>query len=452
MDLGDLKRALSLVDPAAHAYALIERLYPICRSITGQGVRDTLAILRESIPLEVHEVPSGTQVLDWTVPKEWNVRDAYVKNAAGERVIDFRKSNLHVVGYSMPVERTMPLAELKAKLYSLPDRPDWIPFRSSFYRDDWGFCLAHRELQLLPDGDYEVCIDSTLTDGSLTYGELLIPGTSTDEVLLSAHVCHPSLCNDNLSGISLAVLLASYLAARAREGRPSRLSYRFVFAPVTIGAITWLARNEQQLGRIRHGLVLTLLGDAGKITYKRSRRGNAAIDRAAVHVLSHSDSPHAIEDFIPYGYDERQYCSPGFDLAVGCLMRTPYMRFPEYHTSGDNLEFVKTESLADSLARVLDILAVLDQDGSFVNLSPKAEPQLGRRGIYRALADRSDGGGSEMAMLWVLNQSDGEHSLLDIAERSGLRFAVIAAAARLLQENGLLQPCDPLASDAQPST
>jgi aminopeptidase-like protein len=449
MDLGDLQRALSLADPAAHAYALIERLYPICRSITGQGVRDTLAILRESIPLEVHEVPSGTQVLDWTVPKEWNVRDAYVKNAAGQRVIDFRKSNLHVVGYSVPVERTMPLSELKAKLYSLPDRPDWIPFRSSFYRDDWGFCLAHRELEQLPDGDYDVCIDSTLTDGSLTYGELLIPGTSTDEVLLSAHVCHPSLCNDNLSGISLAVLLARYLAARAREGQPSRLSYRFVFAPVTIGAITWLARNEQQLGRIQHGLVLTLLGDAGKLTYKRSRRGNAAIDRAAAHVLSHSDSPFAIEDFIPYGYDERQYCSPGFDLAVGCLMRTPYMRFPEYHTSGDNLEFVKTASLADSLARVLDILAVLDQDRRFLNLSPKAEPQLGRRGIYRALADRSDGGGSEMAMLWVLNQSDGEHSLLDIAERSGLRFAVIAAAARLLQENGLLQPCDPAASDAQ---
>jgi aminopeptidase-like protein len=443
MDLGDLQRTLSHDDPAAHAYSLIERLYPICRSITGQGVRDTLAILRESIPVTVHEVPSGTPVLDWTVPKEWNIRDAYVKNAAGERVIDFKKHNLHVVGYSVPVPRqTMTLAELRPKLYSLPDKPDFIPFRSSFYRDDWGFCLTHRQLQQLPDGEYEVCIDSTMTDGSLTYGELLIPGTSKDEVLLSAHVCHPSLCNDNLSGISLAVLLARYLAKRAAEGRPARLSYRFVFAPVTIGAITWLARNEHDLGRIRHGLILTLLGDAGQLTYKRSRRGDAAIDRAAAHVLKNSGSPHAIEDFIPYGYDERQYCSPGFDLPVGCIMRTPYMRFAEYHTSGDNLQFVKPESLRDSLARVLEILAVIDQDQRYLNLSPKAEPQLGRRGIYRALADRADGGGNEMAMLWVLNQSDGQHSLLDIAERSGLRFAQVAAAARLLQDNALLQPCD----------
>ena len=439
MSLADLVELVGIADLGAELETLLQRLYPICRSITGQGVRDTLAILGEEMPLTVHEVPSGTQAFDWVVPKEWNIRDAYVKNAQGERVIDFEQSNLHVVGYSIPVSQKMSLAELRPKLHSLPAHPDWIPFRSSFYRDDWGFCVQHNRLQQLPEGEYEVVIDSTLADGSLTYGELLIPGTTRDEVLLSAHVCHPSLANDNLSGISVATTLARYLLARNRSGRPSKLSYRFLFAPVTVGAITWLSRNEDTVQRVRHGLVLTLLGDPGKIHYKRSRRGNALIDRAAVHVLQASGEPHAIEDFLPYGYDERQFCSPGFDLPVGCLMRTPFQRFPEYHTSGDDLGFVRTEKLIDSLTKVLAIVDILEHDETFVNLNPKAEPQLGKRGIYRALADRGSDSDNEMAMLWVLNQSDGKHSLLDIAERSKLKFGQVRAAAALLEECGLLR-------------
>ncbi len=439
MRLAELTELLEIDDLGEHFRATLARLYPICRSITGDGVRETLSILRESIPLEVREVPSGTPVLDWTIPKEWNIRDAYVKNARGERVIDFKKSNLHVVGYSVPVSRHMSLAELRPKLHSLPERPSWIPFRSSFYRDDWGFCLEHERLQALPEGEYEVVIDSTLSDGNLSYGELLVPGATDEEVLLSAHVCHPSLCNDNLTGISVATLFARYLAALARAGKPSRYSYRFLFAPVTVGAITWLSRNEHRLARIKHGLVLTLLGDPGQTHFKRSRRGNAAIDRAAQHVLEHSGAPYVIEDFLPYGYDERQFCSPGFDLPVGCLMRTPYQRFPEYHTSADNLDFVRPEKLVDSLAKCLAIFNVLEHDKRYLNLSPKAEPQLGRRGIYRALSDRTgDDGANEMAMLWVLNQSDGQHSLLDIAQRSKLRFDQIKSAADLLQSNGLL--------------
>jgi aminopeptidase-like protein len=441
--LADLTRLLGIADLEAEFSTALARLFPICRSITGDGVRQSLAILRESLALELHEVPSGTAALDWVVPKEWNVRDAYVKNARGERVIDFQRSSLHVMGYSVPVSRRMTLAELKPKLHSLPARPSWIPFRSSFYREDWGFCLEHERLEALPEGEYEVVVDSSLEDGSLTYGELLVPGSTPDEVLLSAHICHPSLCNDNLTGICVATLFARYLAARASAGRPARYSYRFLFAPVTIGAITWLSRNEHNLERIKHGLVLTLLGDPGQTHYKRSRHGAAAIDRAAEHVLAHSGQPYVVDEFSPYGYDERQFCSPGFDLPVGSLMRTPYQQFPEYHTSADNLSFVRPDKLVDSLAKCLAIFDVLEHDARYLNLSPKAEPQLGRRGIYRALSERQGDGSRELALLWVLNQSDGRHSLLDIAERSKLPFETIHDAARLLLDaGGLLAPLE----------
>ena len=421
-------------DPGKALYGLIERLYPICRSITGDGVRETLAIIGEQIPLQIHEVPSGTPILDWTVPREWNIRTAHIIAPDGRRVVDFADSNLHVVGYSIPVNARMSLDELRPHLHSLPDRPTLIPFRTSFYSDAWGFCLADEVLQTLPDGEYEVLIDSTLTDGSLTYGELVIPGETSAEVLISCHVCHPSLCNDNLSGISIATAIARHLL-----GRTNRYTYRFVFVPVTIGAITWLARNEATVARIEHGLVLTLLGDGGGFTYKRSRRGDAEIDRAIVQTLRTSGAAHSVEDFSPYGYDERQYCSPGFDLPVGCLMRTPYARFPEYHNSGDDLSFVHPEQLAEAFAVCLAALDVLEGNASFRNLNPKGEPQLGRRGIYRALADQTEDG-LEMAMLWVLNGSDGTASLLDVAERSGLPFAKVRAAADLLISHDLLAP------------
>jgi aminopeptidase-like protein len=434
VDLSDLRARLAVEDIGQTLHTLIERLFPICRSITGDGVRETLTILAERLPLEIHEVPSGTPVLDWTVPPEWNIRAAYLDDPSGHRVVDFADSNLHVVGYSAPVRATMSLTELRPHLHSLPDRPNLIPFRTSFYREDWGFCLTDEALQALPDGDYEVCIDSSLTEGSLSYGELVVPGQTDAEILVSSHVCHPSLCNDNLSGIAIATLLAESLL-----GSSPRHTYRFVFAPVTIGAITWLARNEQTIPRIVHGLVLTLLGDAGDLTYKRSRRGDATIDRAVEHVLRTSGAAYSIENFSPYGYDERQYCSPGFDLPVGCLMRTPYARFPEYHTSGDDLAFVQPAQLEASLATCLAIVDVLERDGRFVNLSPKGEPQLGRRGIYRALADRTDDG-LEMAMLWVLNLSDGHHSLLDIADRADLPFTKVRRAADILVAHDLLAP------------
>jgi aminopeptidase-like protein len=415
-------------------YKLVAELYPICRSITGNGVRRTLETVdRELGGLEVSEVPTGTQVLDWTVPREWNVRDAWVANAAGERVVDFQASNLHLLGYSVPVRATMPLAELKRHLFTLPDHPDWVPWRTSYYAERWGFCASQRLVDSLADGDYEVCIDTTLADGHLTYGEHLVQGQTEEEVLVSCHVCHPSLANDNLSGIAVATGLARRLA----EGRP-RYSYRFLFAPGTIGSITWLARNEDRVGRIRHGLVLACVGDPGGFTYKRSRRGDAGIDRAVAHVLGRSGRPHRVVDFTPYGYDERQYCSPGFDLPVGCLSRTPYAAYPEYHTSADDLDLVGPAQLQESLEVCWEVVQVLEADRRYVNLSSKGEPQLGRRGLYGQIGGRSDAEERQMAMLWVLNQSDGGHSLLEVAERSGLPLALLAEVAADLEEAGLL--------------
>lgn len=414
--------------------ALVERLYPICRSITGDGVRRTLEIIGESIPLEVHEVPSGTEVFDWTVPPEWNIRDAYVADAEGNRVVDFRRSNLHVVGYSVPVEATMTLAELRPHLHTLSDRPSWVPYRTSYYARDWGFCLAQEVLDALPEGDYRVRIDSTLADGHLTYGEYVVPGETTDEIIVSCHVCHPSLANDNLAGIAVAVELARRLATR----RP-RHTYRFLFMPGTIGAITWLARNHEKVERVKHGLVLACAGDRGALTYKRSRRGDAGVDRAARYVLRSSGREHTVVDFTPYGYDERQFCSPGFDLGVGCLTRTPYGQYPEYHTSADDPDFVAPESMVDTLEVCSEVFSVLDRDRVYRNLSPYGEPQLGKRGLYDALGGRSDTKQAQLAMLWVLNLSDGDHSLLDIAERSGLPFGAVVTAADALADAALIK-------------
>ena len=296
-------------------YRLIEQLYPICRSITGDGVRETLAILSQHAPLALTEVPSGTQVLDWTVPREWNIRDAWIKNERGERVVDFRACNLHVVNYSVPVHTTLSLDELRPRLHSLPNHPDWIPYRTSYYEETWGFCLTHRALQSLAPGQYEVCIDSTLQPGALTYGELVLPGESEDEILISAHVCHPSLCDDNLSGLAVSIFLARAFAQVKR-----RHTLRFLFAPGTIGAITWLHVNRERAHKIKHGFTVTCLGDASKFTYKRTVNGDEAIDLAASHVLASSGLPYDVIDFFPYGYDERQYNSPGFRLILNNVL------------------------------------------------------------------------------------------------------------------------------------
>jgi aminopeptidase-like protein len=415
-----------------HSFAA--ELYPICRSITGRGIRETLDRIARRIPLRTTNVPTGTQVFDWTIPKEWNIRDAYIKNSKGERVIDFLQSNLHVMNYSAPVHKTMTRRELEPHLFSAPETPDWIPYRTSYYQENWGFCLSHNQLVELQqrDGAFEVCIDSTLEDGNLTYGECYLPGCSTDEVLISTHVCHPSLANDNLSGLTVAVALAQLLA-----NRDLRYSYRFLFIPATIGAIAWLAANQKNTHCIRHGLVLTCIGDSAGFHYKKSRQGNAEIDRAVAEVFRYLGESSEILEFSPYGYDERQYCSPGFNLPIGCLMRSVWGTFPEYHTSADNLDFIRPEKLEQSLRLCAAILDVLEGNQRYCNLNPFCEPQLGRRNLYHG-SGRSGVEDETLARLWVLNLCDGVHSLLDIAEQSGQSFATVREAAERLLQGGLL--------------
>jgi aminopeptidase-like protein len=414
-------------------YRLATEIFPICRSITGNGVRDTLRCLEQHIPLQVVEVPTGTRAFDWTVPREWNIRDAYIKNAAGERILDFRACNLHVMSYSTPVHGWFRLDELKPHIYTIPEQPDLIPYRTSYYQERWGFCMAHSRLQALPDGLYEVLIDSTLQDGSLTYGEYVHHGKTTDEVLLSAHICHPSLANDNCSGLALL----TWLARRLMECQ-TRYTYRFLFAPGTIGAIVWLSRNEHLVSRIAHGLIVSCVGDSGGPTYKKSRRDNAMVDRTMSHVLRHAAPTSNILDFSPYGYDERQYCSPGFNLPVGLFQRSQFGRFPEYHTSGDNLAFIQPIHLASSYRMIAAALDVLENDICMLNTNPKCEPQLGSRGLYSTVGGTVHGPDSAMALLWVLNFSDGLHSLLDIAERANIPFSAIQQAAQRLLAIGVL--------------
>jgi aminopeptidase-like protein len=436
VQLEDLIPELDLPQLGDSMHALITELFPICRSITGDGMRTTLRAITANIPMTIHEVPSGTEVFDWTVPNEWNIRDAYIKNAAGERVVDFQQHNLHIVNYSTPIQRRMTLAELRPHLYSDPQHPEHIPYRTSYYKETWGFCLSHQQLEQLPDGEYEVLIDSTLAPGSLSYGECVLPGASSNEVLISAHACHPSLANDNLSGVVVATMLAQLLHKIER-----RYTYRFVFIPGTIGSITWLARNEAITSQIKHGLVLTCVGDPAPITYKQSRQTNAAIDRTMQYVLAQRAAPHTTLAFYPYGYDERQYCSPGFNLPVGVLMRSQHGTFAEYHSSADNLNFVQPAALADTLAVLLNVVQVLEGDRCYLNEKPKCEPRLGKRGLYGSLGG-AHGAGFEQALLWVLSLSDGQHSLLAIAERSGLPFATIKRAADALATTDLLTVID----------
>lgn len=413
--------------------ALVADLYPVCRSITGNGLRDTLQKISSIIPLQITEVPTGIQVLDWEVPKEWNIRDAYIKNSAGEKIIDFRNSNLHVLNYSTPINQKMGLKELSVHIFTIPDKPSLIPYRTSYYSENWGFCMSHDQFSSLPDDEYEVVIDSDLAPGSLTYGEFYIKGTVEDEVLISTHVCHPSLGNDNLSGVTVCAHLAKALSAIEPY-----YSYRFIFIPGTIGAITWLAKNDAQVHKIKYGLVTSLLGIDSIFTYKRSRRATARIDQIAEHILSRYPDSNII-NFIPYGYDERQFCSPGYNLPVGNLCRIPFAQYPEYHTSADNLEFISGRALEDSLKVFIEIIQHVEADRYFTNLFPKGEPQLGKRGLYGSIGGTNDSKLSQMAFLWVLNYSDGAHSLFDIAVLSGIELRTLVNAAELLLAKGLLK-------------
>jgi aminopeptidase-like protein len=434
---GDGKPLNSLVTDniGDELFCFASRIFPFCRSITGDGVRKTLREVKQHIDLQIHEVPTGTKVFDWTVPREWNIADAYLKNERGEKIVDFKKSNLHVMSYSIPVRQRMPFSELKSHLHTLPDPPNLIPYRTSYYSEDWAFCITQSQLEALRNQTCEVVIDSSLTDGHLTYGEYLHKGRSEDEFLFSVHVCHPSLANDNCSGIALLALLAERLA-RIK----TRLSYRFLFVPGTIGAITWLARNEAKVQHIKHGLVVSMVGDGGGPNYKKSRRGDAMIDRAMIHILRHSGLSPTVLEFSPYGYDERQYCSPGFNLPVGLFQRSKFGSIPEYHTSADDLEFIRPHHLEQSFKLIADTIDVIEHDLFYRNTIAKCEPQLGRRGLYGAIGGNKNSAAANMAMLWILNLSDGMHSLLDIAERADLPFAIIRRTAQLLSEHGLLEP------------
>jgi aminopeptidase-like protein len=414
-------------------HTFIRELQPMVRSITGDGLRQTLRWIGQHIPLQIHEVPSGTAALDWIVPPEWNVREAYINGPDARRIVDLRDHPLHLMGYSTPVHRRMSLAELKPHLFSLPEHPQWIPYRTSYYEPNWGFCVRHDLLQSLPEGEYEVVIDSTLAPGALSYGECVIPGAVSDEVLFSCHCCHPGLCNDNLSGIVVATELAKQLA-----GQKSHYTYRFLFSPGTIGVIVWLSRNEALLPQIKSGLVLAMLGDSGPLTYKTSRCSISATDRAALRMLQDSGDKFAAERFSPYGYDERQFNSPGFNLPIGRLTRTPHGKFPEYHTSADNLDFVKPQALADSLEKLSAFVTILEGNRRYVNTQPKGEPQLGRRGLFRAIGGAGDPDALHMAMLWLLNQCDGTADLLDVARRSCISFTQLRQAADILMQHGLL--------------
>ena len=417
--------------------AFIRELYPVCRSITGRGVRQTLARMAAEVPLEVREVPSGTPVFDWTVPPEWNIREAWLEDPTGKRIVDFASNSLHVMSYSVPFAGQLDLEELKPHLHTLPEHPDWIPYRTSYYTPRWGLCLSHRQYSALRPGTYRVRIDADLAPGYLSYGELAIPGATPDEILVYSHLCHPSLANDNLSGLAVTLWWAKALLAQDHR----RYSYRFVWGPGTIGSLTWLALNRARWPRIRHGLVAVLLGRPGPFHYKRTQGGGAEIDRAAALALREHAPDAVLRDFDPYGYDERQFGSPGIRLDVGRLTRVPNGEYPEYHSSADNLDLVSAEALTGSLQMCRTIAGVLEQNETYHNLAPYGEPQLGRRGLYRAT-----GGDNprerEYAMLWLLNQSDGAHSVLDVAERARLPFDLLASVARELEQGGLLRTAD----------
>jgi len=415
-------------------YHLIEELYPICRSITGNGVRETHRIIGKHVTLNTHEISTGTNVFDWTIPKEWNIKNAYVLDPKGNKIIDFQKSNLHILNYSIPIDKKMTLKELKTHLHTLPDQPNLIPYLTTYYNEDWGFCITHNQLLQLEEGEYHIFIDTTLENGGLTYSEYFLKGQTSDEILITCYTCHPSLCNDNLSGVALVTLLAKYIS-----NMDLKYSYRFLFIPETIGAITWLSFNQSTISKIKHGLVVTCVGDSGISTYKKTRMGDTEIDKVVENVLKNSGDDYTILNFFPFGSDERQFCSPGFNLPVGSLMKTPYGKFPEYHTSADNLQFIKKESLIDSFLKYLSIIFILENNDSYVNLNPKCEPQLGKRGLYEPVGGQKSQDELKQSILWVLNLSDGNHSLLDISNLSQIEFNSIKNAADILLENSLLE-------------
>ena len=423
----------------------LERAFPICRSITGDGVRATLDLIAdELVPVadalgeryswERHEVATGTPVLDWTVPKEWNLTRATLHGPDGQRILDSDDCNLHVVSYSTPVDVELDLEELRPRLHALPDRPDAIPYRTSYYNETWGLCLDQQTLDGLMPGRYHVRIDARLEPGHLSYGEAVLAGRSDHEFLLTTHICHPSMANDNLSGIAALTEAARRLASLPQLDH----SIRLLFIPGTIGSITWLERNRHAVERIAGGLAVAGAGDPAPATYKRSRRGDTRIDSLMSRLVTGAGGE--VIDYYPYGYDERQFCSPGFDLPFGRLSRSIHGTYPEYHTSADDLDFVDDTTLDDTASLLVSAVQAFDREPRYVNVAPHGEPQLGRRGLYGSVGGAIGSKSDEMAVLWLLAYSDGDRSLDDIADLAGLERDRLAETARSLVDAELLRP------------
>lgn len=417
---------------------LFDKLFPICRSLSGNGVRKTLKILNEIIPLEIKEYPTGTQVFDWTIPKEWNVNDAYVKNSSGRRIIDFQKSNLHLLSYSSPVNTKMKGKNLKQYIYTLPDMPDAIPYLTSYYKETWGFCLQHERLSEIQDNEeYEVVIDSSLENGYLTLADGFIQGQTNKEVLLSTYVCHPSMANNELSGPIVQTYVYKYLLENKEK---LKYSYRFVYIPETIGSITYLANyGEQMKKNTIAGYVVTCCGDKGNFTYKRSRKNNTLSDRAALNYLKSKSSNFKDINWFPSGSDERQYCSIGFNLPVGSLMRTMYGNYKEYHTSLDNRDFISEKALKESIETYIDIVKNIEINEIFTNQNPNCEPQLGKRGLYPLLGSQKETEESLTRLMYLLAYSDGQTDLIEIADKLGITAKDFESELKKLIEAGLLK-------------
>ncbi len=407
------------------------------RSLTGNGNRETLKILTEIADIKISEIPSGTQCYDWTVPPEWNVSEAWIKDSSGNTILDFSLNNLHLLGYSESYSGNLNLEDLKKHLYTLPDQPEVIPYLTSYYKKRWGFCLSHNQLLSLKDDTYEVRIDSELNpEGSMTIGESILKGDTDEEILLSTYICHPSMANNELSG----PLVTSFIYNKLKEKKYRRYTYRILYLPETIGSIYYLSEYGEHLrNKLAAGFVVTCIGDHGNFTYKQSRRGNSLADRASELILKQTEKNYTVEKFFPTGSDERQYCSPGFDLPVGSLMRTRYGMYKEYHTSADNKEFISFKSMEDSVLKYLEILNVIENNFTYINKMPNCEPQLGKRGLYPTIGSQKDTAEFVNSMMWILNLSDGANDLIDISNRSGISFSTLANAAAGLMNNGILE-------------
>ena len=420
-------------------YKLMKQLYPLCRSITGNGVRDTLGIIKDITPIVVHEVPSGTKVFDWIVPLEWNIKDAYVKNSKGEKVINFKNNNLHIVSYSEPLNSIINYIELKKHIFTLEKYPDWIPYRTTYYKKDWGFCMKHNDFLMLQNENYEVHIDSELKNGTLTYADLVIKGTSSKEILISTYICHPSMCNDILSGIVLTTYLAKYLL----EKQDNYYTYRFVFIPETIGSIIYLSKNLDYLKQnIIGGYVVTCVGDEGEFTYLKTREENQLVDKISLYVLENNCKAFKVRDYITCGSDERQYNYPGVDLNIGSLMKTKYHEFPEYHTSADNFNLVTEKGLNESIDMYKKCISLFEIN-HYYKTTTICEPQLGKYGLYNLTGGSPDIYQNKTIsghlISKVLKYCDGKHDLIDISNKLNIRSDICSTIINKLLKNNLIK-------------